>query len=310
MKIFHHNDADGYMSANIIYNSFDYETKKSITKDDFICMDYTKPFDMSIIKLGEPVYIVDYSIPPEKMKTLLFAYTKDVTWIDHHISAIDSYKAYPELLNSIKGVRFDGISASALCYLYVNDKIVNTGDHTKDYYQMMKNLEVAPLGISYINDWDVWNHFLNGSDKFMVALQAKLLKHSPMDSEWTDLGNRNEACTNLIKSGVVMDDFKLSWAETFRNRYGFCIKLDGHSVFCLNLGNANSTYFGDLIDKYDAVMTFCYNGELFNCSIYSNKIDVSLIAKKYGGGGHKGASGFTFKDFSFITDKICGGKDE
>ena len=66
------------------------------------------------------------------------------------------------------------------------------------------------------------------------------------------------------------------------------------TCYAANLGNANSKYFGDKIDKYDIVCTFCYNGDRWNYSIYSNKeyVDCSDIAKNKGGGGHPGASGF------------------
>ena len=45
-------------------------------------------------------------------------------------------------------------------------------------------------------------------------------------------------------------------------------------------------------------MTFCYNGKQFIVSVYSNKedVDCSLFAKRYGGGGHKGAAGYTVED--------------
>lgn len=313
MKIIHHNDADGYMSANIVYNCLSPEQKAEITVEDFICMDYSKPLDLNLIDKDEEIYIVDYSIPPHQMETLLEAYTKNVTWIDHHKSAIEQYKAYPELLKSIDGVRFDGISATGLCYLYFTDDLSNTGNYTKDYYKMMRCLELAPFGIQYINDWDVWNHFIPETKSFMIALQAMPdIWESPMNDFWDSLGENDTTRLNsMIATGVDMTRFRDSWAKQFRNRYGFEINLEGHLIYCLNLGNANSEYFGDLLDKYEAVMTFCFNGELFNASIYSDgNLDVSEIAKKFGGGGHKGASGFTFTDFNFITSRLGGILDD
>lgn len=300
MKVIHHNDADGYMSAKIV------STAQGLNDNDFICMDYTRELDLSLIDKNELVYIVDYSLEPEKMKSLL-EITKNVIWIDHHKSAIDKYKDFPDV-DKISGFRFDGISATGLAWLYMRGLTVNTGNYTKDYYYMMTKLEKAPLSIQLINDWDVWNHFKSDTKPFMIALNSEIdCWESPNNSFWYDLYKNGSFVKELVEKGRVMTKFRDGWASKFRFNYGFTINLEGHKVFCLNLGNANSEYFGDLIDKFDAVMTFCYKGtlNLFNASIYSNgNVDVSEIAKKFGGGGHKGASGFTFKDFSFITDRL------
>lgn len=40
-------------------------------------------------------------------------------------------------------------------------------------------------------------------------------------------------------------------------------------------------------------------GDLFKVSMYSEFVDVSEIAVKYGGGGHKGASGFQCTELPF-----------
>lgn len=300
MKVIHHNDADGYMSAKIV------STAQGLNDNDFICMDYTKELDLSLIDKNELVYIVDYSLEPEMMKSLL-EITKHVIWIDHHKTAIDKYKDFPDV-DKIKGFRFDGISATGLAWLYMRGLTVNTGNYTKDYYYMMTKLEKAPLSVQLINDWDVWNHFKSDTKPFMIALNSEIeCWTSPNNSFWYDLYKNGSFVKELVEKGKIMTEFRDGWASKFRFNYGFTINLEGHKVFCLNLGNANSEYFGDLIDKFDAVMTFCYKGtlNLFNASIYSNgNVDVSEIAKKFGGGGHKGASGFTFKDFSFITDRL------
>lgn len=305
MKIIHHNDADGYMSARIVLSTF------KVEDDDLICMDYTKELDLSLIEKDERVYIVDYSLEPEKMKSLL-EITKDVIWIDHHKSAIEKYNDYPEL-KYLKGIRFDGISATGLSWLYMRGALSTTGNYVKDYYLMMKKLENAPLGVQLINDWDVWNHFIPETKPFMIALNShQFCWKSPKQALWGQLMNtENDNVTKILyEAGKSMIDYRDGWSMKLRERYGFVIELEGYKVYCLNLGNANSEFFGELIDEYDAVMTFCFNGELFNASIYSDgNVDVSEIAKKFGGGGHKGASGFTFDDFDFIKSRLVEGEN-
>ncbi len=60
-------------------------------------------------------------------------------------------------------------------------------------------------------------------------------------------------------------------------------------------------------DGYDGIMSFSYNAKTdsWNTSLYSNKpeVDCSLIAKQFGGGGHKGAAGCSIKDFKPLIIK-------
>lgn len=63
----------------------------------------------------------------------------------------------------------------------------------------------------------------------------------------------------------------------------------------MNVGLAGSDWFNSVDDSsYDILMPFSYNGryKTWSYSMYSKTVDVSVIAKKYGGGGHMGAAGF------------------
>ena len=55
------------------------------------------------------------------------------------------------------------------------------------------------------------------------------------------------------------------------------------------------------------MITFSTNGKQWRVSLYQDgrpDVDCSVIAKKYGGGGHKGAAGFECVTLPF---KIVGG---
>jgi len=56
------------------------------------------------------------------------------------------------------------------------------------------------------------------------------------------------------------------------------------------------------IDKnYDIWIACVFDGSVWIVSLYSLEADVSVIAKKYGGGGHKKAAGFKCRDLPFIS---------
>ena len=106
MKCFYHNDADGrcagfwvHLSAGLTDLQFNYGVEDS----DFVEMSYEKRFPIETIRPNEMVYIVDYSITPDEMRELL-KITKDVTWIDHHKTAIEKYAGFE---HDIRGLRYD-----------------------------------------------------------------------------------------------------------------------------------------------------------------------------------------------------------
>ena len=73
----------------------------------------------------------------------------------------------------------------------------------------------------------------------------------------------------------------------------------------VNSGSANSLFFKDYDRKSEIDIFISYirlPENHWTVSLYSNKqpeIDVSKIAKKYGGGGHAGASGFQCDELPF-----------
>ena len=94
--------------------------------------------------------------------------------------------------------------------------------------------------------------------------------------------------------------YRDGWAKEYLKRFGFEVDFEGLNCFAVNLGNCNSEYFKSLPEgKYDAFMPFAYNGEKWTVSMYSKTHDVSDICKKYGGGGHAQAAGFTCEELPF-----------
>ena len=73
---------------------------------------------------------------------------------------------------------------------------------------------------------------------------------------------------------------------------------------CINKERFNPINFGIDYHKdgYDGCACFYFDGKQYNFSLYNDNglVDVSLIAKQFGGGGHKGAAGFRVKNLNDI----------
>lgn len=294
MKCFYHNDADGKCAA--FWVALSAGIKNIDQPVDYFEMDYKTPFPMDKILPNEQIYIVDYSISPDEMRKLL-EITHNVTWIDHHKTAIEKYAdfEYP-----IMGVRYDGVAGCMLTYCYLHHMTAR-GDiefRPPNGFQMSMT-EDAPMFTKLIADWDVWK-FEYGDDtrNFMAAFNA--YDFNPTSKLWDRFFAFPDemACGSLIQEGITMAAYRDNWAKEYL-KLGFEVKFRGHKCFALNLGRCNSEYFKALNEQYDILMPFVFDGKVFTVSLYSKTVDVSEIAKIYGGGGHKGAAGFTTRHLPF-----------
>ncbi len=85
-------------------------------------------------------------------------------------------------------------------------------------------------------------------------------------------------------------------------------QFEGLRAICLNLQGGGTNTFKSVYDplKHDIMMPFQFNGKEWLFSLYTDKpeVDCSVIAKRYGGGGHRGASGFQVEDIKTIFKNI------
>jgi len=264
-RIYHHTDPDGYCSGAIVYRA---------VGGTCVAINYPTTINIDEIQDNEEVWIVDFSIKPPEMEKLL-AKTKNVTWIDHHISAI---QAYADFKQEIKGIRDTKKAGCVLTWEFIH--------HSK-----------PPEAVLYIGDYDIWKFEFKETKDFFMGLQTLKIS-DPTNKIWDEIIS-DEMNEDLIEKGKVVTQFRDQWAGDYRDKCGFETTLEGHSAYAMNLGSCGSDYFGSLIDKYDMLISFVFNGKEWNLSFYSKKVDVSKIAKKYGGGGHVGASGATVQELPF-----------
>lgn len=300
MKCFYHNDADGRCAG--FWVALSAGLTNYMDECEFIEMDYAKPFPIDSIRTNEQIYIVDYSISPDEMRQLLKT-TQDVTWIDHHKTAIEKYADFE---HEIRGVRYDGVAGCMLTYCYLHHMTDRGKGDIKPFNISMTGN--APKFTKLIADWDVWKFdFGDDTRRFITAFNA--YNFEPRSRLWDRFFNFPDemACGSLIQEGITMTAFRDGWAKEYM-KLGFETEFEGVKCFAVNLGRCNSEYFKSLPDgKYDVLMPFVFNGEKYTVSLYSKTVDVSEIAKKYGGGGHKGASGFQCKQLPFVK-AISGGQ--
>lgn len=285
MKCFYHIDEDGKCSAfwvnklAIHYDGYEKE---------FIPINYGMEFPFESIQQNEQVYIVDFSILPEQMEQLL-KITENVTWIDHHISAIKRYDNFP---HNIKGIRYDGIAGCMLTYCYLKHMTDGGLGKQKEFDILM--IEYTPIFTKYIADFDVWK-FEYGDDTKAFEIGLSLYDLDPESETWCwFLGTSgHRMISDVINKGKMLLKYRDNWSKEYCKYEGFEVEFEGYKCFAMNLAMISSDHFKSVNEEeYDMFIGFSYNGKGWNYSLRSTKVDCSQIAMKYGGGGHKGASGF------------------
>lgn len=239
-----------------------------------------------------------------------------IVWIDHHKSSIESHPT------SIPGYRIDGVAACRLAWQLFRDlaDVGMTNERLlpkKEQYR--DRLVTEPLAVRLAGEHDVWDH----RDERAEQLQYGLRVFGELDSlQWLRLlreDKEGEVADIFLFSILVAGDAAQRYAKnvdasTIKTR-GFLLQWEGLTWLALNTARCNSSAFAALDvpeTGHDALLGYFWNGKQWSMSLYHAKhrtdLDLSAIAKKYGGGGHKGACGFqtvALPTFHYAEQKPC-----
>jgi oligoribonuclease NrnB/cAMP/cGMP phosphodiesterase (DHH superfamily) len=298
VHILTHNDLDGYAAGYVALRHFG-EQNCDI---EHFC--YDREPDIEKYGEGDIIVITDYSLTNDQYRQILAQIGDEghLIWLDHHITAIKRYQEADDVF--CEGIRSTKYCGAALTWFYFQD--FDTEDVEGLPYEIM--IEKLPEWLRLVDAWDTWKTdsiYRHNAELFNLGVSNKLSIHL---MECID--KVPSLIYDYIELGEHYEEFKNDWAKQFREKYMFDVTIDGNlfgvdknlSMCILNLGCANSTYFGDNIDKYDVCMTICFNGREFVVSFYSNKdyVNCAEAATHFGGGGHKGAAGCAMRDSSLL----------
>jgi len=265
-----------------------------------IGINYGDEFPWKDIKEDEAIYMVDFSLPFEEMIEL-YSLCDHLIWIDHHKTAIkeeeEYYRKHPELIG-IAGYREVGIGACALTwrFLYPHRKM--------------------PLAVKLLAEHDVWEHSNPSTLPFQYGMRIQdTLPGSPiwdnaLSEDYVTIEGMKRDYTFFIRDICMEGKAVLKYVKQSDERYAkgtyFHTKFDKfidesgqlekYKCIAINKAWANSLLFDSVKTDEDIMIAFHWNGSKSKwlISLYTEKeeVDVSEIAKEFGGGGHKGAAGF------------------
>jgi len=284
IKCFYHKaDLDGECSGAIV--------KYYHKETELFPFDYGEEFPWDKIAPEDEIFMIDVSLPRNDMIKLKDS-VKNLIYIDHHISKI----------NELKGVFFNGIQRDgvAACILTWNYFITDDTDSLK-----------IPEAIKLLGYYDVWKIDDNVLD---FQYGARSLDTNPENQDlWSVLFVNNKFVYSIKETGRYIRKYQDKIDKKNILDFAFKTKFRDYSVLALNKTTGSSLIFKDHPDykNVDILMVFGWIGNKWKISLYTLKddIDVSIICKEFGGGGHKQAAGFKLDILTDSWEKcIFGGK--
>jgi len=291
IKCFYHgSDLDGWASGAIV--RYFYE-KEGIPVEMFP-INYGDKFPFESVSLEDFVFMVDFSLPIDDMERLAQRVNGKFIWIDHHASAIKSYNNGLTMLLGIRDVAF---AACELTWKYFCDEemprfirllgLYDRWEHD-DPAESWQNIETFQYGFK--------NYATNPKEKDFLFWNGWFF----MDSERvlsTRIRDVMFSGANIKK--YVEDRFKSNLAER-----SFIVDWEGYKCLVINGDPYIANYLtrAKEFEGCDIGINFCNaRGEFWIVNLRTTRddIDLSSLAKKYGGGGHRAAAGFPCKVLPF-----------
>lgn len=254
--IYHGNCADGFASAWVVRKALG----ETVTFHAGVYQD--APPDVT----GHDVILVDFSYKRPVLEALR-AQAASVVILDHHKTAEEDLKDLPGV-HSVFDMNRSGARIT-WDYFYPNADPPALLKHIEDRdlwrFALRKTREIQASVFAYPYEFPAWDFLMSADlEKLSVEGEAIERKH--------------------------FKDIRELVAVTTRR-----MNIGGHNVPVANLPYTLTSDAGHLLAKGEA-FAGCYwdtpGGRVFSLRSTDGGMDVAEIAKLYGGGGHRNASGF------------------
>lgn len=260
--LYHNNCPDGFGAAWAAWKKFGNKAK-------YIGVNHTEAPPPGL--RGKEIFLVDFCYGESDTRRIQNR-AKSLTVIDHHISRKNIALSVPDHRYA------SNHSGSVLAWKYFHPK------------------KKVPRLLRYIEDVDLWRFVLPRARELNAFLDMRLTfsfqSFNALVQRFENRKSRNQFAHEgeiiLEYQNVLVDDAMKNSAER--------VRFLGHTVLAVNspfihseIGNALAIQRG----SFSIVWSKKYGKIVVSLRSIGN-FDVSKLAARYGGGGHKNAAGFSF----------------
>ena len=257
--LYHADCSDGFGGAFAAYKKFG-DTAL------YLPVEYKMPPPQGLE--AKEIYIIDFSYPKEILKTIADK-ALSLTIIDHHISAKDDVKSIPGHVYDLDH------SGAVLAWNYFHSQ------------------KPAPKLLLYVEDGDLWRYSLPHSQDLQNVFQLQGFDFEVWERLANDFENK-ETFDAYVKKGGNFSEYRQKIIKELAE-LSQEVEFEGYKVLAVNAPRMFRSDLGHnlAVLKPPLAIVWHYKNRYINFSLRSNgSVDVSEIAKRYGGGGHKDAAGF------------------
>lgn len=231
---------------------------------------------------GKFVHILDFSYSLDVMKSI-WQQCRALVWLDHHKTARETAQQFLAWLDTVN----TGDSYRPV-HVEFDDNRSGAG-LAWDYYCASSQ---RPLLIDLIEDRDLWRFSFGMTKPFALALRSEEMTFA----SWDYIHQHTQ---DFIARGLAMQNYYDRQLHEALIATMHRVRLIGTNEegLAANLPPMFASDAGNIMAKDSGTFGLSYyltgSGQ-YACSLRSiGDYDVSEIAKRFGGGGHKNAAGFS-----------------
>lgn len=283
--LYHDNCSDGLASAAVMKIALD------VMKEPYelIPVNYDAP--VPEVK-GDVICILDFCYSPEETAKLALG-KRELIVLDHHKKAADMFDGYGQVTNYASGCLThidicEDMSGAGMTYKY----LMSYGGPSIE--KVLGSQRIQTL-VEAVQDRDLWRFALPDS-----RVIHQMLLDLPKDAgAWGEfmLGDDETYQTAFGKAKVELEATQLIVKDIAAK--AILVPFRGKLIPMTECPGKYASYVGEILNKdHEFSLTyFIREADVLQCSLRSadNGADVNEIAKKFGGGGHIHAAGFTLR---------------
>lgn len=259
--VLYHNDEDGFAGAWAAW-------KKFKDKAQYISAGYTLPPKPNF--RNKEIYLIDFCYNSKAVMEALLKNNRKVVVIDHHVTQ----KEYVEI--ATQTVYSEQHSGATLAWQYFHSQ------------------KPIPKLLLYVEDMDLWRFKRKHTREIIAALDSYPFEFKIWNKIYRDF-QRPGGLKKYLAEGRAIIKYQDILIKDLADS-GVKVTIDGQPAIAVNsplLHSEIGHYIWKNYPKTAGIIWNSTNGRI-KVSLRSDKtIDVSKIAKKFGGGGHKTSAGFS-----------------
>ncbi len=257
--IYHAECSDGFGGAWAAWKKFG-------GRAEYIAMHYHSKLPEGL--KNKEIYMIDFTFPRQVIKKLLKE-NKRVTSIDHHLTRKEETMMTYEYSYALNN------SGSVLAWKYFHPG------------------KPVPKMLRHIEDMDIWKFKLSHTWNIFLYLDLFDRDFKVWDKLAEELDNPRIYKKRVAEGGLLVR-FQEKLIERTVDNNAELVEFEGYKTYAVNSCHFTSQIGSALYKKFPpiAIIWSQRAGKKIISLRSDGTVDVAKLAEKYGGGGHKAASGF------------------